>query len=286
MSGVSIMGKKAFNFVSVSLAALLGSAFIMPLASAETIVHTDRSHRKAIFEQDMAAERELRAYEKSYQKQQAAQSNKQHQAETELPQRIEEQTGQEEIAPVVEKPVESVKEDAAPVVVEEPAKAAAAPVVEEKPEQTEAKAKEAAAPVAKERTEQGEAKEAAAPVVEEKPEQAEAKEAAASVVEEKTEQAEAKEAAAPVVEEKPEQGEAKEAASPVVEERTEQAEAKAAAASAVEEKPAEPVQEETAPVVEEASPASFDYVLARYPADSPVVTILAKPDAPVYKEQD
>lgn len=255
---VSFMAKKTLQALSISMSVFLGSSFIASSVSAETIVHNDRSHRKMIFEQDMAAAREAAARHSGYAKQAEAPVYPVQSEESVQP--VEDVQPEREAAPLVEP---DAKEAAAN---SEPAAAAeeTAPVVEEAPPVPEgSSAIESVSvgevpPVAEASASEPES-EAVAPV------QGEAVTELASEPAESAGQAtEAAESAAPAAEQ-PE--EAKQLETVQQSEQVEQV---------------IPAQAEEP---QEIKVLMHDFVLSRYAQDSWVVKVLAKPDAPVYRPE-
>lgn len=255
---VSFMAKKTLQALSISMSVLLGSSFIASSVSAETIVHNDRSHRKMIFKQDMAAAREAGARHSGYAKQAEAPVYPVQSEESVQP--VEDVQPKREAAPLVEP---DAKEAAAN---SEPAAAAeeTAPVVEEAPPVPEgSSAIESVSvgevpPVAEASASEPES-EAVAPV------QGEAVTELASEPAESAGQAtEAAESAAPAAEQ-PE--EAKQLETVQQSEQVEQV---------------IPAQAEEP---QEIKVLMHDFVLSRYAQDSWVVKVLAKPDAPVYRPE-
>lgn len=292
------------------MSVLLGSSFFASLVSAETIVHNDRSHRKMIFEQDMAAAREAAARHSGYAKQAEAPVYPVQSEESVQP--VEDVQTEREAAPLVEPDAKESAPSAASNV--EPAAEAPVTAVKEAESSVETAetmpnrdtAVEAHAPVEAPAAnselaadaEETAAAEETAPVVEEAPPVPEGSSDIEAVsVGEVPPVAEASasepEAVAPVQTEavtEPASEPAEPAGQP-----TEAAESAAPAA----EQPEEAQQLETVQQfeqVEQVIPAQaeepqeikvlmHDFVLSRYAQDSWVVKVLAKPDAPVYRPE-
>lgn len=316
---VSFMAKKTLQALSISMSVFLGSSFIASSVSAETIVHNDRSHRKMIFEQDMAAAREAAARHSGYAKQAEAPVYPVQSEESVQP--VEDVQPEREAAPLVEPDAKEAAPSAASNV--EPAAEAPVTAVKEAKSSVETAetmpnrdtAVEAHAPVeapaanselaadAEEtaaNSEPAAAAEETAPVVEEAPPVPEGSSAIESVsvgevppVAEASASEPESEAVAPV------QGEAvTELASEPAEPAGQATEAAESAAPAAEQ-PEEAKQLETvqqSEQVEQVIPAQaeepqeikvlmHDFVLSRYAQDSWVVKVLAKPDAPVYRPE-
>lgn len=305
------MAKKILRALSISMSVLLGSSFFASLVSAETIVHNDRSHRKMIFEQDMAAAREAAARHSGYAKQAEAPVYPVQSEESVQP--VEDVQPEREAAPLVEPDAKEAAPSAASNV--EPAAEAPVTAVKEAESSVEtaetmpnrdtaveapaanselaADAEETAA-----NSELAAAAEETAPVVEEAPPVPEGSSAIESVsVGEVPPVAEASASEPEVV--APVQGEAvPEPASEPAEPAGQPTEAAESAASAAEQ-PEETQQLETvqqSEQVEQVIPAQaeepqeikvlmHDFVLSRYAQDSWVVKVLAKPDAPVYRPE-
>lgn len=304
------MAKKILRALSISMSVLLGSSFFASLVSAETIVHNDRSHRKMIFEQDMAAAREAAARHSGYAKQAEAPVYPVQSEESVQP--VEAVQPEREAAPLVEPDAKEAAPSAASNV--EPAAEAPVTAVKEAESSVEtaetmpnrdtaveapaanselaADAEETAA-----NSEPAAAAEETAPVVEEAPPVPEGSSAIESVsvgevppVAEASASEPESEAVAPV------QGEAvTEPASEPAEPAGHPTEAAESAAPAAEQ-PEEAKQLETVQQSEQVIPAQaeepqeikvlmHDFVLSRYAQDSWVVKVLAKPDAPVYRPE-
>lgn len=298
------MAKKILRALSISMSVLLGSSFFAVQVSAETIVHNDRSHRKMIFEQDMAAAREAAARHSGYAKQAEAPVYPVQSEESVQP--VEAVQTEREAAPLVEPDAKESAPSAASNV--KAASEEAVTAVEEavpSAEPVEAQSSreavvednatvEAAAAI----SEPAAAAEETAPVVEEAPPVPEGSSDIEAVsVGEVPPVAEASASEPEVV--APVQGEAvteppSEPAEPAGQ-PTEAAESAAPAA----EQPEEAQQLETvqqSEQVEQVIPAQaeepqeinvlmHDFVLSRYAQDSWVVKVLAKPDAPVYRPE-
>lgn len=288
------------------MSVLLGSSFFASLVSAETIVHNDRSHRKMIFEQDMAAAREAAARHSGYAKQAEAPVYPVQSEESVQP--VEDVQPEREAAPLVEPDAKEAAPSAASNV--KAASEEAVTAVEEavpSAEPVEAQSSreavvednatvEAAAAI----SEPAAAAEETAPVVEEAPPVPEGSSDIEAVsvgevppVAEASASESESEAVAPV------QGEAvTEPASEPAEPAGQATEAAESAAPAAEQ-PEEAQQLETvqqSEQVEQVIPAQaeepqeikvlmHDFVLSRYAQDSWVVKVLAKPDAPVYRPE-
>lgn len=302
---VSFMAKKTLQALSISMSVFLGSSFIASSVSAETIVHNDRSHRKMIFKQDMAAAKEAGARHSGYAKQAEAPVYPVQSEESVQP--VEDVQPKREAAPLVEPDAKEAAPSAASNV--EPAAEAPVTAVKEAESSVETAetmpnrdtAVEAHAPVeAPAANSEPAAAEETAPVVEEAPPVPEGSSAIESVsvgevppVAEASASEPESEAVAPV------QGEAvTEPASEPAESAGQATEAAESAAPAAEQ-PEEAKQLETvqqSEQVEQVIPAQaekpqelkvlmHDFVLSRYAQDSWVVKVLAKPDAPVYRPE-